>query len=136
MHGELPPKNTPHLRTAMAHCDKKKRGEGAEGDEDLESRWEKRRTQLFDQAVDIHGRATGGQSRLDLPNRGRPWGGKSSRRWKTPSVILSFKNKSLPLNFPVTISDLKCREIFTQANHPFQRHLTGFPTDPPADNGG
>ena len=48
---------------------------------------------------------------------------KSSRCWKTPSVILSFKNKSLPLNFPVTISDLKCREIFTQVNHPFQRHL-------------
>ena len=25
--------------------------------------------------------------------------------------------------FPVKIPDLKCREIFTQANHPFQKHL-------------
>ena len=34
-----------------------------------------------------------------------------------------MKNKCLPLVFPVHIPDLKCREIFTQANHPFQRHL-------------
>ena len=73
--------------------------------------------------VAIHGRAMAGQPRLDIPNRNRPWGEKSSRKWKTPSVILGMKSKSLPLVFAVHIPDLKCREIFTQANHPFQRHL-------------
>ena len=53
-----------HLRTPMAHSDKKKQGAGADMDDDLESRWVERRTHLFDQAVIIHEQATGGQSRL------------------------------------------------------------------------
>ena len=109
----------PHLRQPMVPADeekKKKRGAGASTGETLETKWEKRRCQLFDHAVGVHERATAGQSRMDIPNRTRPWGEKASRRWKTPSVILSIKNKCLPLVSPVHIPYLKCREIFTQAN--------------------
>ena len=84
-----------HLSQAIVPVNEKRSNRGV-GADDVELLWETRKSHLFDQAVVIHEQATAGQSRIDIPNRTHPWGGKSSRRWKAPSGILSMKNKCLP----------------------------------------